>query len=61
MKELLIEGEGLNKQEGSVWIGRGGGSSAKTILLGDVPGGNKESETNDRFSKRLEPYKIKEI
>ena len=40
MKELLIEGEGLNKQGGNVWIGRGGGggSSAVTISLGNVPG-----------------------
>ena len=28
MKELLIEEEELNRQGGSVWIGRGGGSSA---------------------------------
>ena len=45
MKELLIEGEGLNKQGGSVWIGRGGGSSAVAIPLGDVPRGNKASQT----------------
>ena len=28
MKNVLIEEEGLNKQGGSVWIGRGEGSSA---------------------------------
>ena len=28
--------EGLNKQGGSVWIGRGGGSSAVATSLGDV-------------------------
>ena len=43
MKVLLIEGEGLNQQGGSVWIGRGGGSSA--IILGNIPGGSKVSET----------------
>ena len=41
MKELVIECDGLNKQEGSVWIGRGGGSSALAIPLEDVQGGNK--------------------
>ena len=33
MEELLIEGEGLNQQGGSVWIWRGGGFSAVTITL----------------------------
>ena len=47
MKELLVEGEGLNKQRGNVWIGRGGGSSALAISLCDVPGGNEASATID--------------
>ena len=37
MKELLIEGEGLNKQGRSVRIGKRGDSSALAIPLGDVP------------------------
>ena len=41
MKELLIEGERLNKRGGSVWIGRGGSSSAMTITLGDVLEGTR--------------------
>ena len=44
MKELLIEWEGLNKQGGSFWIGRGGGS-----LSTDVARGNEVSETIDRY------------
>ena len=36
MKELIIEGEGLNKQGWNIWIGRGRGSSAMIIHLGDV-------------------------
>ena len=44
MKELLIEGEGLNYQVGSLWIGRGGGSSA----VRDVPRGNESSKMIDR-------------
>ena len=35
MKEVLIEGEGLNKEGESLWIGSGGGSSAMTIPLGN--------------------------
>ena len=46
MKELLIEWKGLNKQGRRVWIWRGGSSSAVTIPLGDVPGGNKMSQTD---------------
>ena len=45
MQELLIEGEGLNKQGRSVWTGRDGGSSVVAIPLGDVPGENEASET----------------
>ena len=33
MPVLLIEGKRLNKQGGSEWIGRGGGSSVVTIPL----------------------------
>ena len=48
MKEMVIDGEDWKKQGGSVWIGRGGGSSAVAIPLGNVPGGNEVSETIDR-------------
>ena len=44
MREVLLDGEGLNKQEGSVWIGRGVGFSAVATPLGDVPGGSEASE-----------------
>ena len=50
---MLIEGEKLNKQEGSVWIRRGGGSPAVAIPLGDVSRGNEMSETIDRYCIRL--------
>ena len=40
----MKEGEGLNKQGGSVWIGRGGGSSVNVIPFCDVPGGNETSK-----------------
>ena len=43
MKEMLIEGEGLNQQGG-----RGQDSSAVVIPLGDVSGWNEASETIDR-------------
>ncbi len=39
MKEVLLEGEGLNKQGG-----RGGGSSSVATPLGDVPGESEASE-----------------
>ena len=45
MKELLIEGKGLNYQERSVWIGGGGGSSAMGIPLRNLTRGNEASET----------------
>ena len=48
MKEVLPEGKGLNKQGGSVWIRRDGGSSAMAISLGDISRGNEASETIDR-------------
>ena len=32
-----------------MWIGRGGGSSAMAITLGNVSGGNKASEIIDRW------------
>ena len=44
MKEMLIDGEGLNKQGGSAWIGRSGGSSVMVIPLGGVTRGNEASE-----------------
>lgn len=44
MRGMLIEGEVLNKQERSVWIGRGGGSPAMATPLGNVPGGIEASE-----------------
>ena len=47
MKEVLIEGEGLTIQEGSLWIGRGGGSTAVVIPLNGTPGGNEASITID--------------
>ena len=43
MKVLLIEGEGFNKQGGSVWRGRGGGSPAVAIPSGDISRGNEAS------------------
>ena len=42
MKELLIEEEGLNKQEG------GGGSSVVAIPLGYISVGNEASESTNR-------------
>ena len=39
MNEGLIEAEGLNKQGGSVWRGRGGHTMAIAIPLGDGCGG----------------------
>ena len=48
MKELLIEGVGLNYQGVSVWIGRDGGSSAVAIPLRNVLEGNEASEIIDR-------------
>ncbi len=44
MNEVPLEGEGLNKQEGSVLIERGGGPSAMATHLEDVPGRSKASE-----------------
>ena len=49
---MLIEKEGLNKQGESVWIGRGGGSTAIAIPLGDISGGNEASETKDKTKKK---------
>ncbi len=46
VKEVPLEGEGLNKQRGIVWRGRGGCSSAVATTLGDIPGGNEASETD---------------
>ena len=44
VREALLEGEGWNKQGGSVWIGKSGGFSAAATPLGDVPGGSEVSE-----------------
>ncbi len=44
MKEVPLEGGRMNKQGGSVWIGRGGGSSAVVTPLEDVPGGSEAAE-----------------
>ena len=41
--------ERLNKHEGSVWIGRGGSSSAVAIPLGYIPRGNDISDKIDRM------------
>ena len=49
MKELLIEGQGLNKKGGNVWIGRVGGWSSLAIPLGNIPTGNEASESIDRY------------
>ena len=43
----MIKEEGLNKQGGSVCIGRDEGSSVVAIPSGDVPGGSKASEFLD--------------
>ena len=50
VKEYMHETvAGLNKQGGSVWIGRGGDSSAVAIpSWGDIPGRNEPSKTIDR-------------
>ena len=44
VREVLPEGEGLNKQGGSVCIGRGGGFSTIATPLWDVPRGSETSE-----------------
>ena len=41
---MLVEGEGVNEQGGSVWTGRGGGPLAVATPLGDVPGGSEASQ-----------------
>ena len=45
MKKVIID---FNEQRGRVWIGKGGGSCAIAIPLGDIPRGNEVSETTDR-------------
>ena len=42
-----IREEGLNKQRGSVWIGRSGGSSVVATPWGDAPGESEASENID--------------
>ncbi len=44
MKEVPLQEEGLNKQGGSVWIGRAGGFSVIATPLRDVPAGSEASE-----------------
>ena len=57
MREVLLEGEGWNKQGGSVWIGRGGGFSAVTTPSGDVPGESEASEVQiDRWKKSTQMH-----
>lgn len=41
---MLLEDKYLNKPGGSVWIGRSGGSSAGSTLLGHVPIGSEASK-----------------
>ena len=48
MKELLIEGKGLNKEGGKESIGKDGGSSAMSIPLANISGENEASKTIDR-------------
>ncbi len=44
MEEVPLKGEGLNKQEGSVWTRRGRDSFAMSTLLGVVLGRREASE-----------------
>ena len=44
MREVLLEGEGWDKQGGSVWLGIVCGSSAVATPLRDIPGGSEVSE-----------------
>ena len=44
MKDVLIEGESLNKQGWSVWIEISGGSSALAIPLNVVTRGDETAE-----------------
>ena len=50
MKEVQIQGKGYNKQEESIWIGRGRSSSVVAIHLGNVSRRNAASETIDRYT-----------
>ena len=45
--KVMIVWQALNKQGGSVWIGRGGGFPAVAIPLRDVSRGNEASKTID--------------
>ena len=49
----MIEGKKWNKQEESVWIGRGGSFSAIAIPLRDIPGGK---ETSENINRRASHY-----
>lgn len=44
---MLLEADGLNMQGGSVWIGRGGDSSAMVYRLDDIPSRNQGATTLD--------------
>ncbi len=50
MKEVPLEGEGLNKQGGTVLDRRGGGSSAVATPLRDVPGGKEAQSYRDKYN-----------
>ncbi len=41
---MIVEAMCLNKKEGNVWMGRGGGFSASAIPLGDAPRGSEMAE-----------------
>ena len=45
----LIEGEGLNKNGGNVWLGKSRGCSTMAIPLGNILIGNEASENIDRI------------
>lgn len=46
LSNLTVEWEDLNKERGSVWVGRGGGSSVAMPFWGALKG-SKASETID--------------
>ena len=50
-ERVADRGGGIELARGSVWTGRGGGSSAMVIPLWDIPGGYKvlRVETIDRI------------
>ena len=50
MKEVMIEGEGMNKQGRTVWMWRGGGSSDVATLLRNVHRENEAPEIMDKYN-----------